>query len=301
MPRGYRGIYAALGGLILAGAHPAPQQPAEGEGDQAHSPISHGQPAILWSAPPVDAVKSPEKEGPCGPNRYRSEDDLCAQWKAADAARDAADYAYLSLWLGVVGTIGLLITLYYTRKAVLAAEDATKDADTAIAIAERNAAATAGLVEVSERSSRVELRAYLDFDGVRIDLWPDYNGDSDDEVGARFSVTVRNYGKTPAENVELRVRVFIKHADKDEVVPISHEDTKSFNAVAPGDFSHYRSFWHLPRNFVKALIDTSVVCHTAIFVTYTDVFGTPHVLRCEFQGLGIKEDFGFVDGTRCST
>ncbi|WP_305097120.1 hypothetical protein [Croceibacterium aestuarii] len=100
-------------------------------------------------------VKPSEDEGPCGPGRYRSEEDLCAQWKAADSARDAADYAFWGLILAAIGTVGLLATLHYTRKAVLAAEEATKDADEALALAQSSADASRQAAEAMREANEI--------------------------------------------------------------------------------------------------------------------------------------------------
>lgn len=114
-------------GLLLGAADPSSNVR---EAAQTGSPSSiadslkniserYDQDAKLARATAIDEAR-------CSQRNYGSNSDLCAQWKAADAARDAAEWACWSIWVGVAGTIGLMINLVYTRKAVLAAEAAAK-------------------------------------------------------------------------------------------------------------------------------------------------------------------------------
>lgn len=61
---------------------------------------------------------------PCGERRYDSNDDLCAQWKAADAAAEAASYAAPLYWLSVVGAVIGFLTAIFAGGAALFAKRA---------------------------------------------------------------------------------------------------------------------------------------------------------------------------------
>jgi len=57
----------------------------------------HTKPLRLDVTSPIK-LATPKMEAPaCGTGKYKSNDDLCAQWKAADAANDAARYAFWAL------------------------------------------------------------------------------------------------------------------------------------------------------------------------------------------------------------
>lgn len=62
---------------------------------------------------PVQIFQPATKQSRCGPE---SSDDLCAQWEAADAARDSARYAFWALIVSGVGAILLVWTLWETRE-----------------------------------------------------------------------------------------------------------------------------------------------------------------------------------------
>lgn len=152
MPRGYRSIIvAAFGCLILGAQGPQPKsQPKEAE---ATRQVAKGAPAVPPPpVQPVEPVQRPEIERPCEPGQDDRNSDLCAQWKAADAATEAAFWARWSFVLGIFGMLGLFATLHYTRKAVNLAVDTAKDADKAIELAERSAEASAKAAEASVAS-----------------------------------------------------------------------------------------------------------------------------------------------------
>lgn len=199
MLRGYRGIFTAFVGLTLLGVSPSPKSQAQGQQEQGETKVGQPPSTVASSAQPVKQVDSLKKQFPCGPNQYDSNADLCAQWKAADAASQAAEWAEWSFWLGLVGTFGLLLTLHYTRKAVLAAEEATKDADRALEIAEANSKAASDLVEVSRASAEVELRPYINCDQIEYTVI----GAEDGKRGLIAHFILKNSGVTPAKNVQL--------------------------------------------------------------------------------------------------
>lgn len=55
---------------------------------------------------------------PCRDPEGKDESDLCAQWKAANAAEDGAFWTKWGVWIGVVGSCFLLWQIILTRRAV---------------------------------------------------------------------------------------------------------------------------------------------------------------------------------------
>ena len=141
----------------------------------------------------VERVEPPEYYRPCEQNGQDRNSDLCAQWTAAKGATEAAYWAKWSFWIGLLGLGGLIATLHYTRKAVLAAEEATKDADRAIEIAARNADAAAALAETSRDALHNDLRAWIGISCTVSGCKPYQGG-----VIMSVDVILRNYGKSPA-------------------------------------------------------------------------------------------------------
>lgn len=214
MPRGYRCIILAIVGWLILAAAPAPNQGGKTEQQKARSDIEQSLSTIANAqAEAVEQAKPGEYQRPCSREQDNRASDLCAQWQAAVAARDAAKWAYWSFLLGIAGTLGLLATLYYTREAVRIAGAATKDADTALAIAARNADAAAAQVRVSEDTANRQLRAYVQISRVEVKNF---------SVGSRPTYTAhfKNTGQTPAYDFECGVAaVDLRGAEPDNFRP----------------------------------------------------------------------------------
>lgn len=203
MPRGYRCIvFAVVGWLSLANAA-APQPKAQPQQPEAQTnQASAAQPVALPPAKPVEPVQSPELHRPCNEGEEARNSDLCAQWKAADAARDAADWTFWGVIVGIVGTVGLIWTLYYTRKAVLAAEKGTKDAEAALAHVRQVA--------------RAELRPWLTYNGFDCHPFTNgYIGEVRFPYGLAARVNFINAGKTPAAKVSIFTATKVLPFDSD--------------------------------------------------------------------------------------
>ena len=134
MPRGYRLLVIAIG-LILSAA----SQPRQGgDTEQRHQQTSE-QGALRDIASSLQEANKPdETTKPCpkeGPDR---KSDLCAQWKAADAAEASAYWTQATFWLGISGVFLGFLTLIaagaaakFAREAVMTADRALRDGDRA--------------------------------------------------------------------------------------------------------------------------------------------------------------------------
>lgn len=129
MLRGYRGILCALAGLVLAGAGPPKaerQQPAA-------APTDKIAPALESIAASLrNQVKPSDLEQPCKEGDNTRSSDLCAQWKAADAADSAASATWA---FGIAGSLLGALTLAAAWSAAKwarkAAEETKRGADAA--------------------------------------------------------------------------------------------------------------------------------------------------------------------------
>lgn len=230
---------------------------------------------------------------PCDRKTEDRNSDLCAQWRAVDWSRRS----YIVGWLGVAG---LVITLLFNLEAWNRARKAQRDTETAMSHAEASAAAATKLADTAETTARAELRPYLDFDGVRIERWPKMDPQDSGDIAVRASVRIKNYGKTPAENLEVVTNNFISIKDGDPS-PFTTEDKIDFGSIAPGDHATHYAHWSMPKIYWAIFEAQKAVLIMSLIVTYTDVFTKPHVLRCDFKTLSLDEELGFVRGTRKST
>lgn len=172
-------ILAAVGWLILAGANHAASYPPKDDQKAAASRRNAGtKQAAGTIASAVSITNQPiARDKGCDPGNDKRDSDLCAQWKAADSASDAATYAFWTVVLSAVGTGLLVWTLWETRK-----------------------------------TTRRELRAYVDvfesgvIDGSKLPAESPNFG----KVGA--GIIIKNSGQTPAYNLvhwaEIRVAKF---------------------------------------------------------------------------------------------
>ena len=121
----YRSIFAALvGWLILVGAGNAPKAEAKAEQATEQTEIADTLKGIRSAL--QDANRPDSTSKPCTNEMENRNSDLCAQWKAADAARDAANWAWWQLVISAAGLLGLIVSLFFTRRALVAADNTNK-------------------------------------------------------------------------------------------------------------------------------------------------------------------------------
>jgi hypothetical protein len=169
MSRGYRSIIvAAFGWLILCAQHPNPT--AKAEQAQADSRVGDAlvNIATTYNQEAKRAQRLPDAP-PCGPAQYQSNDDLCAQWKAADAAEKAAWWAAFAGWFGGLSFLGVLAAIALAFHSNWIARDTAKR----------------------------QLRAYLGIERVFAEMTDD---------GMRITVKLKNFGETPASQANLQMR-----------------------------------------------------------------------------------------------
>jgi len=155
------------GALLVASSVPVGQAPTRHLADP-HARASR------------DDAKGREVElaTPCEAGRDIRSSDLCAQWKAADAARDAARWAMIGTVVALLGTFGLYWQISLTRRAVADTSEAT------VAMREAN--------RIARENSHKELRAYLTVKSVTVN---ETEHDDDEFI---FEIEMINNGHTPA-------------------------------------------------------------------------------------------------------
>jgi len=191
------GTFFALSGATLNSASAS----NENVGAKAQGVTDALQAAATVASAIRETIQPVESDEGCDHGQDRRNSDLCAQWKAADAARDAADYAWWALLIGTIGTGAVALTLYYTRKAVLAAELATSDAERALAVAAQNAAAATKLAAAAEATAERQLRAYLSVQAITLDE------DEWDQHRRLITIDMKNAGQTPADLTSVHLMV----------------------------------------------------------------------------------------------
>ena len=185
----YRVFVSALGLLLVAAA-------------PGTATVSTEPPKPASDKVTPETIKLSAEMQPCERGSDNRKSDLCAQWKAADAASSSADWAY---WTMLAGAVGLLIgggTLFAAWRAAHWAKEAAKHTEVGAQQSERSAKAAEIALEQSRLASQTDLRAWV---ATKVKLL-DYNRKKD---FADFSIEVclSNIGKTPAFDVAVSYEI----------------------------------------------------------------------------------------------
>lgn len=185
-------IILAICGLVLAlgtGALSLSEPPEKGVRKEKSEVQAEVPAPSAASAPPLKPnINAP----PCKQPQDRNACDLEAQWKAADAARDAADLSLWQLLISAGGLLGLLYSLLLTRRATRVAVEATEDAESALKFAAASARAAERMAEVTSEHGKLQIEAGLRFERAMVTVVPN-------EIWV--AATIKNVRPTAAINV----------------------------------------------------------------------------------------------------
>lgn len=162
-------IAAILIGLTAVAANP--------QNGWAQEQITVPQPAFGLI---VQTQETDQLTNPCEPGDDNRNSDLCAQWKAADAADKAANWAGPMFWLGIVGAGIGVFTLIAAVSAAIFAKSAAN--------------ATWKTVEVTREIGEAQTRAYLNCTSAKYKL-------SKESIWAVLEI--ENIGNSPATEIEI--------------------------------------------------------------------------------------------------
>ena len=254
MPGSYRCIVlAAVGWLILAAQTPG--QPAGQRQAEASSQIADS--LRRSETAPQKPDEAPAPNLPCEEGEDDRQSGLCAQWKAADAARDSANAVF---WFGMVGAVIGLLTLAAAGSAAwfarLAADHTAKGANEA----KRQADAAANSLEISQ----AHLRAFFSPENEEVERLPSSNR-------LLVKLTVKNSGSTAGHKpvFELSSYFFGKSEKRENL-------TKGW--FRPGTAgAGAENLLEQPIDLSEEQISELIVGEGVVFVEvnapYTDIFG----------------------------
>lgn len=168
---GIAGLGAVLATLLTSASQRAPVPPNSVQATASPTAVPSAKSSLAGPRPvSIPAAAPPSIDGGCPDQRDLRTSDLCAQWKAADAARDAANWAERTFWGGLLSLGILVITLWQTRAAVAETRRIGQEQ-------------TRAYLAVSEARSELRIQEGLDLQAPRLTL------------------TLSNSGDTPATNV----------------------------------------------------------------------------------------------------
>ena len=238
MLRGYRLLVIALG-LALAAHHPnAEAQPKQPDTQERSTRALEGI-ASRYDEQTRRSESSHETEQ-CQQGDDKRNSDLCAQWKAADAAADSAWWAAVGGFAGAISTLLVLIALWFAFRSNWIARDTAKR----------------------------QLRAYcgvLSFEGQGIGL--------NDEP--HFVLTIVNTGQTPAKRLKIDTTCWLAPMDQ-----IAYSiDVAQYAEVTVGSGKTINSRTTLGYKLTQQHIDNltagTVVIYVGVYGEYVDIFDEP--------------------------
>lgn len=210
MPRGYRGVIVALVGLTLSG--PAPCQ--ETEANKRHSQQSSDAQLDRIEATLKELPVTPAPDGGCPDGQEERQSDLCAQWKAADAAAESARWAW---WTLIAGFVGLALgagTLVAAWRAAHWAKEAASHTATGAREAEKAANASLAALDAAGEANEIARNAQRPYlvvrpskDKLMDELGKWWGNMQYTKSGSGFAtdLIISNVGPLPAFNVVMEI------------------------------------------------------------------------------------------------
>ncbi|MGV3511299.1 MAG: hypothetical protein ACO1OX_04770 [Novosphingobium sp.] len=213
---------------------------------------------------------------PCEEGENKRSSDLCAQWKAADAAKSAANATWLFGALGsLIGGFTLAAAWSAAKWARRAAEETKRGADTA------------------ERTLTDLEQPYLFIDKVitQTPITRDWINAPDDQIFEAFP-KMRNYGRTPAVIRETYCHIYIGNELPPPPPPILPSDFRQTEqVVAPGETYALPAFYRY--NLTREMVAN-------LFASRTFIEGVKPT-RCYIYGYvryaspyDVEDEFGFI-------
>lgn len=188
----------------------------------------------------------------------REDAEFCETRRATTIAEASNKLAFLSVAIGLFGCIGLLASLYFTRKATEAAGDAVVAAQAAL--------------DHTRDVSEMELRAYLGIEKVTItDLQADER--------PQAVVALRNYGQTPAYGMTGWLGVNVGEAPEGNIITFGPIDFQ------PG--AERKVMRRADRPFgVMEMMDEETELWVHGSVSYKDAFGKTRQVAFRYAWVG---------------
>lgn len=267
----YWRIIAAIAGLILIGANEPPKTSDKAETSNKQGEIANAINGIATAI--KNPVETDQTTKPCAKNSDNRNSDLCAQWKAADAATDSANWSW---WQVLLGGGGIAIGLLTFAAAFKAAQYAKKAADET----GRAADEAARSVDVTRRIGEAQARCYLS--GVTGNFHVFGTG----RVTA--GVVVKNTGQSPAVNLTWTAKlcviptgegmqefdgVTLRNAER--VYSIGGGSEENLGPITFGEILNKINLQITPKMELHIALHAKINCH--------DVFDLPVVMEETFH------------------
>lgn len=231
----------------------------------------------------IDEKNIAEREhlnSPCEIGDDKRNSELCAQWKAADAAADSAKWSEFSFWLAAfVGTLTLMAAAaaaYYARLAALYTQAGALEA-------KKSAATGIEAVNISEDTARKQLRAYVCIEECILI-------EEEDLLFFSAQILIKNYGQTPAYDVKITAKAKTIGSSIFEFFDISVSNTQATEPTILGPSAAMTKSIYNELQIDELTAITTEICNIFIIgiIEYRDIYNsiqsTNFVLRVRNYG-----------------
>jgi len=292
-------VLATIGWLILAAneSSTAPSGVSSSHSASQRTTQAESRQSITKGNAAPELPKFTGNDEGCTKGKDKRTSDLCAQWKAADSAFDAARASERQVLIGWFGLLLGSITMFaaiaaalYAKRAAIATEttveiarQAADGAGQALTIAGRSADAAVKLADQAETTAQQQLRPYLSIHGAIFYV------EFIDLDGPQLVISLDNHGQTPAT-------IFKQNIDCCWYLggEFSEEFFRVRNTVETDIFP--KTIVRIPIRMPETISHGDD--HGIIFlngrIDYRDVFGRPHILPFQFQTLN-KMSYSDID------
>ena len=208
MLRGYR-LYIAALGLVLTSPSYGQERQADKDNPERNTPSQLGRIAAAIEKQPIASAP----DGGCQPGQDDRQSDLCAQWKAADAAAESARWNF---WTFIASIIGIIVgggTLFAAWRAAHWAKEAAKHTETSALEGKRAADAAEKSVAETQRIGEAQVRCYPSIAKANYVIVDDK---------AMLNLWVRNSGSSPASQLHCVARFCILRSELNTIRYVEH-------------------------------------------------------------------------------
>ncbi|WP_429614978.1 hypothetical protein [Sphingobium olei] len=262
--------------------------------------IKRTQPLAVSIAAPVLMTQPAIMPPPCGPGQYESKDDLCAQWKAADAASSSASWSWWQMLIAGGGLLVGIVTMGAAIAAAFFAKQAANETKKSASAASEAVTEAREANKIAQQTGEAQVRCYLSIQNVQVSLSRESETSSittfepndpnkKDSIYPNIFFKVRNHGNSPAMGVSFNFSIkFMSHFLKDgshymqerqseRRFPRDVDDTEDWGEIIPasGELSYdttlmfsLSEFEHRALNTLDAGLSISLV----ISIIFSDVF-----------------------------
>ncbi|MBB5685647.1 hypothetical protein FHS49_001655 [Sphingobium boeckii] len=219
------------------------------------------------------------------------------QWKSADAAREAANWAWWQLWISAAGVVGLGITLWFNFRALRLAEHESNETKDALQIARENAAGAARAAQAASEGNQIareamqkQLRPYVYLEDLHVSITHLLSYDALADCGT-VEIVIKNYGQSPAKDVSMVAQVILggywsdrPGVDLQSAARINFADIPSGAVRRQGGYSALDI-----KRAHQQLTDATASIFVEGQIRYTDAFGNTYWTN--FQRALTGEDY----------